>query len=104
MSITLSSARLPAANPNRGAMRRIGLAVVLAVGIFVPLVGDAQQEGMLRRIGVLYPSTQAPKHVATRAWSLGCEPWAGSRARISSLSADGPRAKLIDSTSWATNS
>ena len=40
-------------------MRWIGLAVVLAVGIFAPLVGDAQQEGMLRRIGVLYPSTQA---------------------------------------------
>jgi putative ABC transport system substrate-binding protein len=40
-------------------MRRIGLAVVLAVGILAPLVGDAQQEGMLRRIGVIYPSTQA---------------------------------------------
>src|SRR5215467_10163002 len=41
--------------PNRGApMRRIGLAVVLALSlIFAPLVGGAQQAGKVYHVGVL---------------------------------------------------
>ena len=41
-------------------MRRIGLAVVLTLSLFLaPLAGKAQTAGTPRRIGVLYPSTRA---------------------------------------------
>jgi ABC-type uncharacterized transport system substrate-binding protein len=41
-------------------MRRIGLAIVLAVGlVLAPVPGEAQTAGTPRRIGVLYPSTRA---------------------------------------------
>jgi putative ABC transport system substrate-binding protein len=45
-------------------MRRIGLVVVLALGVFVrPLVGEAQQAGKVPRVGLLgtaTPSLMAP--------------------------------------------
>jgi putative ABC transport system substrate-binding protein len=41
-------------------MRRIGLAVVLTISLILALVvAEAEQAGVLRRIGVLYPSTHA---------------------------------------------
>jgi hypothetical protein len=39
-------------------MRRIGLAVVLAVSLFVmPLAAEAKQAGKVYRVGVLHPGT-----------------------------------------------
>src|SRR4029453_15185020 len=52
------SARLPPAIPDEVPMRRIGLAVVLALSlVFVPLGAAAQQTGKVYRVGYLSPAS-----------------------------------------------
>src|SRR4030095_219562 len=54
----VSSLHSPPVIPNRGAMRLIGLAVVLAVGlVLAPLAVEAQPAGTVHRIGFLGNST-----------------------------------------------
>src|SRR5207249_619063 len=63
LCLSRPSARLPPATLHRGAMRLIGLAVVLAVSLTVaPLPAGAQQTGKVPRIGylVLSPLTERP--------------------------------------------
>src|SRR5262249_59129048 len=62
-----SSARLPPAILQRGAMRRIGLAVVVAVClVLAPLVAEAQPPGKVWRIGYLILSPLADPPSAER--------------------------------------
>ncbi|HKD42920.1 MAG TPA: hypothetical protein VKB87_21725 [Myxococcaceae bacterium] len=49
-------------------MRRIGLAVVLAVSLlFAPLAADAQQASKVRKIGLLTLGLRTPPSVLGRA-------------------------------------
>ena len=49
-------------------MRRIGLAVVLALGVFVqPLMGEAQQAGKVPRVGLLGTATPSRPHAIRAA-------------------------------------
>src|SRR5438876_11946974 len=48
-------------------MRRIGLAVVLAVSLVAaPLVAEAQQAGKIPRVGVLRPGNPPPRDLGQR--------------------------------------
>ena len=59
----MTSARLPASHPHRGAfMRLIGLAVVLTFSLLAaPLAADAQQAGKVPRIGFLGVSSPSDR-------------------------------------------
>jgi len=53
-------------------MRRIGLAVVLALGVaLAPLTDEAQQTAKVPRIGVLWPSTPSVSSRFSEAFKQG---------------------------------
>src|SRR5215510_3467862 len=60
----MTSARLPPAIFHRGAMRRIGLLVVLIFSVaLTPLAGAAQQAGKIPRVGLLRPGSPPDVYV-----------------------------------------
>src|SRR5215470_3090479 len=66
------SATLPPAIPTEVRMRRIGLAVVLAVALtLAPLVAEAQQARNIPRIGMLSNGTPSPNSPTLEAFRRG---------------------------------
>ena len=80
-------------------MRRIGLTVVLAVGLaFSPLAAEAQQAGKVPRVGVLYPGGSAPLSLRMEAFRQGLRESGyveGNTVAIESRYADGRGERLV---------
>src|SRR2546428_2418823 len=91
----------PASHPRTRCMRRIGLAVILAVGfVLAPLAVNAQPADRVYRIGMLERTSPAINAANLEGFRHGLRRWGTPRGRTLSSSTDQPMAATSGFRAW----